>query len=175
MPAVVDDPVAEPRGAAGSSSSSIDVAVWRRVSCWSHAAARWPVVASARRRPALILGAASFARLPPTNQRRRPPRGGRPLPHPAPHRRPAQVAHPAGRSRMLIAGHGAARPPAAAATSAASFHEKEFREKESATAASRRRQRVGRIAGRSAARISTKKNSPGRRAPRAHEDSERAG
>ena len=146
-----DDPVAEPRGAAGSSNISIiDVAVWRRVSCWSHAAARWPVVASARRRAALILGAASIARLPPTNHRRRPPCGDRPLPHPAPHRRLAQVAHPAGRSRMLIAVHGAARPPAAAATSASSFHEKEFREKELATAASRRRQRVGRIAGRSA-------------------------
>ena len=47
-----DDPVAEPRCAAGSrrsNSSSIDVAVWRRVSCWSYAAARWPVVAGARR------------------------------------------------------------------------------------------------------------------------------
>ena len=33
---------------AGGRSSNIsisDVAVWRRVSCWSHAAARWPVVA----------------------------------------------------------------------------------------------------------------------------------
>ena len=52
MPAVGDDPVAEPRGAAGSRSRNIriiDVAVWRRVSCWSHAAARWPVVAGARR------------------------------------------------------------------------------------------------------------------------------
>ncbi len=39
----------EPRGAAGGRSSNIsisDVAVWRRVSCWSHAAARWPVVTS---------------------------------------------------------------------------------------------------------------------------------
>ena len=47
-----DDPVAEPRCAAASRSSNIsiiDVAVWRRVSCWSHAAARWPVVAGARR------------------------------------------------------------------------------------------------------------------------------
>ena len=114
--------------------------------------ARCCAVARRRRRAALILGAASIARLPPTNHRRRPPRGDRPLPHPAPHRRLAQVAHPAGRSRMLIAVHGAARPPAAAATSASSFHEKEFREKESATAASRRRQRVGRIAGRSADR-----------------------
>ena len=70
---------------------------WRRVSCWSHAAARWPVVASARRRrrAAPILGAASIARSPPTNDRRRPPRGGRPLPHRAPHRRLAQLAHPA--------------------------------------------------------------------------------
>ena len=87
-----------------------DVAVWRRVSCWSHAAARWPVVASARRRrrAAPILGAASIARLPPTNDRRRPPRGGRPLPHRAPHRRLAQLAHPAGRSRMPIALHGLA-------------------------------------------------------------------
>ena len=68
---------------------------------------------------------------------------------------------------MLIAVHGAARPPAAAATSASSFHEKEFRELESATAASRRRQRVGRIAGRSADRR--------RRvdAPLAHEDAAR--
>ena len=115
--------------------------------------ARCCAVARRRRRAALILGAASIARLPPTNHRRRPPRGDRPLPHPAPHRRLAQVAHPAaGRSRMLIAVHGAARPPAAAATSASSFHEKEFREKETATAASRRRQRVGRIAGRSADR-----------------------
>ena len=87
-----------------------DVAVWRRVSCWSHAAARWPVVASARRRrrAAPILGAASIARLPPTNDRRRPPRGGRPPPHRAPHRRVAQLAHPAGRSRMPIALHGLA-------------------------------------------------------------------
>ncbi len=71
MPRVFDDPVAEPRGAAGgrrSNISSSDVAVWRRVSCWpltlprgcrrvaasvvlvAHAAARWPVVAGARRR-----------------------------------------------------------------------------------------------------------------------------
>ena len=37
--------------------------MWRRVSCWSHAAARWPIVASARRRrrAAPILGAASIA------------------------------------------------------------------------------------------------------------------
>jgi hypothetical protein len=86
-----------------------DVAVWRRVSCWSHAAARWPVVAGARRRRR---GAdprhrqhrpiATNKRSPPTNDRRRPPRGGRPLPHRAPHRRLAQLAHPAGRSRMPI-------------------------------------------------------------------------
>ena len=52
-----------------------------------------------------------------------------------------------GRSRMLIAVHGPARPPAAAATSASSFHE-EFHEIDG-NSASRRRQRVGRIAGRS--------------------------
>ena len=34
----------------GRSRCRADVAVWRRVSCWSHAAARWPVVAGARRR-----------------------------------------------------------------------------------------------------------------------------
>ena len=71
----------------GRSRCRADVAVWRRVSCWSHAAARWPVVAGARRRRR---GADSrhrqhrpFAtnnRSPPTNDRRRPPRGGRPLP-----------------------------------------------------------------------------------------------
>ena len=42
-------------------------------------------------------------RSPPTNDRRRPPRGGRPPPHRAPHRRVAQLAHPAGRSRLLVA------------------------------------------------------------------------
>ena len=51
---------------------------------------------------------ATNKRSPPTNDRRRPPRGGRPLPLRAPHRRPAQLAHPAGRSRMLIALHGLA-------------------------------------------------------------------
>ena len=96
----------------GRSRCRADVAVWRRVSCWSHAAARWPVVAGARRRRR---GADSrqrqhrpFAtnnRSPPTTDRRRPPRGGRPLPYRAPHRRLAQLAHPAGRSRMLIALH----------------------------------------------------------------------
>ena len=70
--------------------------------------ARCCAVARRRRRAALILGAASIARSPPTNHRRRPPRGGRPLPHRAPHKPPAQVAHPAGRSRMLIAVHGLA-------------------------------------------------------------------
>ena len=36
----------------GRSRCRADVAVWRRVSCWSHAAARWPVVAGARPAPA---------------------------------------------------------------------------------------------------------------------------
>ena len=51
---------------------------------------------------------ATNKRSPPTNDRRRPPRGGRPPPHRAPHRRVAQLAHPAGRSRMPIALHGLA-------------------------------------------------------------------
>ena len=49
----------------GRSRCRADVAVWRRVSCWSHAAARWPVVAGA----APIRGTASIARSPPTNDR----------------------------------------------------------------------------------------------------------
>ena len=109
--------------------------------------ARCCAVARRRRRAALILGAASIARLPPTNHRRRPPRGDRPLPHPAPHRRLAQVAHPAGRSRMLIAVHGAARPPAAAATSASSFHEKNSAKK------NRRRRPAGGTSGSVGSRV----------------------
>ena len=94
-----------------------DVAVWRRVSCWSHAAAR-VACASSPAHAAPARGAdprrrqhrpfATNKRSPPTNDRRRPPRGGRPLPHRAPHRRLAQLAHPAGRSRMLIALHSLA-------------------------------------------------------------------
>ena len=57
---------------------------------------RWP-----RRR---ILAAIRSA---PTNHRRRLP-GDRPLPHTAPHKLLAQVEHPAGRSRMLVAVHGLA-------------------------------------------------------------------
>ncbi len=95
------------RRVAASVVLAAHAAAWRRVSCWSHAAARWPVVAGARPAPARRRSAA-----PPaspdrhqTNDRRRPPRGGRPLPHRTPHRRLAQLAHPAGRSRMLIALH----------------------------------------------------------------------
>ena len=88
---------------------------WRRVACWSPAAAQWP--GGRQRTPAPARGADSRRRQhrpstnkrsPPTNDRRRPPRGGRPLPLRAPHRRPAQLAHPAGLSRMLIALHGLA-------------------------------------------------------------------
>ena len=54
----------------GRSRCRADVAVWRRVSCWSHAAARWPVVAGARGAGAApIRGTASIARSPPTNDR----------------------------------------------------------------------------------------------------------
>ena len=126
-PLTREHPVAEPRGAAGGRSSKYhqsmspcggecrvgrprcraDVAVWRRVSCWSLTLPRGgpssPAHAGAGAAP--IRGTASIARSPPTNDRRRPPRGGRPLPHRAPHRRVAQLAHPAGRSRMLIALH----------------------------------------------------------------------
>ena len=59
-------------------------------------------VAGARRRSSAPR--AGIAQSPPTNDRRRPPRGGRPLPH----RSIAQVAYPAGRSPLLIAVHGLA-------------------------------------------------------------------
>ena len=130
--------------------------------------ARCCAVARRRRRAALILGAASIARLPPTNHRRRPPRGDRPLPHPAPHRRLAQVAHPAGRSRMLIAVHGAARPPAAAATSASSFHEKNSAKK------NRRRRPAGGTSGSVGSRVAPLTDGDGSARPsRAREDSAR--
>ena len=91
------------------SRDDTDVAVWRRVS------SSVVLVARCRAAPAPARGAdprrrqhrpfATNKRSPPTNDRRRPPRGGRPLPLRAPHRRLAQLAHPAGRSRMLIALH----------------------------------------------------------------------
>src|SRR5271170_7616862 len=77
------------------SHDDTDVVGWRRVSRWSHAAA----VAAAPTRGAI--------RSAPTNHRRRLP-GDRPLPHTAPHKLLAQVEHPAGRSRMLVAVHGLA-------------------------------------------------------------------
>ena len=84
-----DDPVAESRGAAGSRSSNISIS---------------------------DVGECRVGRtlLPPTNHRRRPPRGDRPLPHPAPHRRLAQVAHPA---RSISHAHRCPRRCAAASRS----------------------------------------------------------
>ena len=83
------------------SQNDTDVAGWRRVSCWSHRGALGPS-SPARRR---ILAAIRSA---PTNHRRRPLPSHRPLPHTAPHKLLAQVEHPAGRSRMLVAVHGLA-------------------------------------------------------------------
>ena len=81
------------------SQNDTDVAGWRRVSCWSRRGALGPS-SPARRR---IFGDRSA----PTNHRRRLPATG-PLPHTAPHKLLAQVGHPAGRSRMLVAVHGLA-------------------------------------------------------------------
>ena len=108
MPPLPDDPVAEPRGAAGRPQQQHQQQRCRRVAASVVLVARCCAVARRRRRAAPIRGAASMAELPPTNDRRRPPRGDRPLPHRAPHRRVAQLAHPAGRSRMPIALHGLA-------------------------------------------------------------------
>ena len=87
----------------------------------------------------------------------------------------AAQAAGAGRAPRRSISHAHRCPRRCAAASRSSnisiiFPRKRIPRKRKATAASRRRQRVGRIAGRSADRISTKKNSPGRRAPRAHED-----
>ena len=73
---------------------------WRRVSCWSARCAvdhhRRRAAPNPRRRP---IG---------TNKPSTPAAGDRPLPHTAPHKLLAQVEHPAGRSRMLVAVHGLA-------------------------------------------------------------------
>ncbi len=84
MPRVFDDPVAEPRGAAGGRSSKYHHHRCRRVAA------------------SVGLAAHAAARLSPCGGECR---VGRTLPHRAPHRRVAQLAHPAGRSRMLIALH----------------------------------------------------------------------
>ena len=76
----------------------IDVAGWRRVSCWSRRCALGP--SSPARRE--IFGDRSA----PTNHRRRP--SATVHCHAAPHKLLAQVGHPAGRSRMLVAVHGLA-------------------------------------------------------------------
>ena len=90
MPPVFDDPVAEPRGRRPQQQHHHRC---RRVAASVVLVARCCAVARRRQRTP----ARGIARSPPTN-------GGRPLPH----RRVAQLAHPAGRSRMPIALHGLA-------------------------------------------------------------------
>ena len=82
------------------SQNDTDVAGWRRVSCWSHRGALGPS-SPARRR---ILAADPIG----TNKPSTSAASHRPLPHTAPHKLLAQVEHPAGRSRMLVAVHGLA-------------------------------------------------------------------
>ena len=68
------------------------------------------VLVAPRRLGTIIAGAASNPRRHPigTNKPSTSAAGDRPLPHTAPHKLPAQVEHPAGRSRMLVAVHGLA-------------------------------------------------------------------
>ena len=82
------------------SQNDTDVAGWRRVSCWSRRGALGPS-SPARRR---ILAADPIG----TNKPSTSAAADRPLPHTAPHKLLAQVEHPAGRSRMLVAVHGLA-------------------------------------------------------------------
>ena len=82
------------------SQNDTDVAGWRRVSCWSRRGALGPS-SPARRR---ILAADPIG----TNKPSTSAASHRPLPHTAPHKLLAQVEHPAGRSRMLVAVHGLA-------------------------------------------------------------------
>ena len=67
-------------------------------------------VVAARRLGTIIAGAAPNPRRHPigTNTPSTSDAGDRPLPHTAPHKLLAQVEHPAGRSRMLVAVHGLA-------------------------------------------------------------------
>ena len=81
------------------SQNDTDVAGWRRVSCWSHRGALGPSSPGRRR---------IFARSIGTNKPSTSAASHRPLPHTAPHKLLAQVEHPAGRSRMLVAVHGLA-------------------------------------------------------------------
>ena len=80
------------------SQNDTDVAGWRRVSCWSRRGALGPS-SPAESSPAIDRHQQTI-----DAGRRRPS----PLPHRAPHKLLAQVEHPAGRSRMLVAVHGLA-------------------------------------------------------------------
>src|SRR5208283_5029292 len=106
MPHLGNDPVAErPAAAAATSASAMSPCGGECRVGWSHAAARWPNFAKTEapdRWPNFAKTEASPDRYQQTID------GGRPLPHRAPHRRLAQFAHPAGRSRMPIALHGLA-------------------------------------------------------------------
>src|SRR5208282_5851059 len=96
MPHLGNDPVAErPAAAAATSASAMSPCGGECRVGWSHAAARWPNFAKTEAAP---------------DRYQQTIDGGRPLPHRAPHRRLAQFAHPAGRSRMPIALHGLALP-----------------------------------------------------------------
>src|SRR5487761_53005 len=68
------------------------------------------VLVAPRRLGTIIAGAAPNPRRHPigTNKPSTSAAGDRPLPHTAPHKLLAQVEHPAGRSRMLVAVHGLA-------------------------------------------------------------------
>ena len=81
------------------SQNDTDVAGWRRVSCWSHRGALGPSSPARRESSPRSIG---------TNKPSTSAAGDRPLPHTAPHKLLAQVEHPAGRSRMLVAVHGLA-------------------------------------------------------------------
>ncbi len=112
-PCFGEHPVAEPRGAAGGRSATAASAMspcggeCRVGRTLPRGGPSSPARGADPRRPQ-HRPFATNKRSPPTNDRRRPPRGGRPPPHRAPHRRVAQLAHPAGRSRMPIALHGLA-------------------------------------------------------------------
>ena len=68
------------------------------------------VLVAPQRLGTIIAGAAPNPRRHPigTNKPSTSAAGDRPLPHTAPHKLLAQVEHPAGRSRMLVAVHGLA-------------------------------------------------------------------
>ena len=81
------------------SQNDTDVAGWRRVSCWSRRGALRPSSPARAAESSPPIG---------TNKPSTSAASHHPLPHTAPHKLLAQVEHPAGRSRMLVAVHGLA-------------------------------------------------------------------